>query len=300
MSKNWNMPTSFDEAEGVKVFSGGACNYLDDRGVLQRNPVRDLVNDHLTEEGVFFFDPQIHPETHGVEYDFAIHGPLEVAARQAAKINLYEISPYTLGGITSLEIASDLFRYKEPLVLFFSNGDPKKETLPIHSNKGYPLFVPKNIFRSEDAMRAHFKEFIKNGNNMRRYLMRFASEMDTLTVTFGPQSWKGDVVISPDRIHAADLFAAVVRAASGERVFVNFTGDESQRDSKGNPIMDVPMDLPEVQMRAYLDQYCDEGNTLRRTISELVTVNVYMRVVFTQQSAITALDELIQLDKTRQ
>jgi len=34
-------------------------------------------------------------------------------------------------------------------------------------------------------------------------------------------------------------------------------------------------------MRALLDQYVDEGNELRRSIAELVSINVFVRVVYT-------------------
>ncbi|MBZ0303382.1 MAG: hypothetical protein K8J31_26805 [Anaerolineae bacterium] len=47
-------------------------------------------------------------------------------------------------------------------------------------------------------------------------------------------------------------------------------------------------------MLALLDQYVDEGNALRRSIAELVGVTVFTRVVYTQRSAIMALDEVLR------
>ena len=214
-------------------------------------------------------------------------------ARSLAKVNFYEVSPRTFGGITSLEIAADLFRWKEPMVIYYSDGLPDCDFIPAHSEKGHPLFMPDGIDHSETAARAHYREFIKNGNNMRKYLMSFAQELDTLTVSFSEQVYQGDTVITPDRIHAADIFQAVVTAASGRRVFVTFTGGNPARDELGNPIFIAPDNPQEVELAALLDQYRDEANALRRSIAELVHINVFTRVVYTQRSAVIALEEVL-------
>lgn len=291
----WNLSQDVNTVHQTQVFSGGACNVLDDTGTLLRNKERDSINDWLTEQGIYFFDPQIHPDTHGTEYNYPVHSKIEIAARKAASINLYEVSPLTFGGITSFEIAADHFRFHEPMVIYYSDGHDGEDVIPAHSPKGHPLFTPIGIISSEEAMRAHYKEFIKNGNNVRKYLMTFAREMDTLTVTFDETPRKGDMVISPDRIHAAELFESVVRAASGERVFVNFSGGPNMLDKKGNPRFIVPENPPEVVMNALLDQYVDEGNELRRRIAELVEISVFVRVVYTQRSAIHAMEEVLKI-----
>lgn len=279
----------------TQVFSGGACNILDAGGNLLRNAERDPINEWLSERGVYFFDPQIHPDTHQMEYDYNIHHKLEIAARKSAGVNLYEVSPRSFGAITSFEIAADRFRYKEPMIIYFSDGDPTADTIPHHNAKGHPLFEPLGIRDHEPAMRAHYREFIKNGNNARKYVMQFAREMQALTVTFDEEIHKGDMIITPTRLHASDLFAAIVKAASGERIFINFTGGSAARDEKGNPIMQAPINPPEVQMLALLDQYVDEGNQLRRAIAELMQVNVFVRIVYTQKSAILALEEVLKI-----
>lgn len=291
----WNQPKDLSEVHQTRVFSGGACNFIDSKGQLLRNSERDAINDWLTSQDIVFFDPQIHPDTHGVEYDYAIHHPLEMAARLAAGINLYEVSPRTFGGITSFEIAADEFRYNEPTIIYFSDGDADKDNIPVHSSKGYPLFVPLGLDDNEEARKAHYREFIKNGNNMRKYLARFAREMSSLTVAFTNNPQSGDFVITPDRMHASDLFRAVVLAASGERVYVTFTGGDAARDNKGNAIFRAPENPPEIELNALLDQYVDEGNSLRQAIAQLVHVNVYSRVVYTQRSAIIALEEVIRV-----
>lgn len=244
---------------------------------------------------MWFFDPQIHPDTHGEEYDYRKHHPLEIAARNVAGINLYELSPRTFGGITSFEIASDHFHEHEPMVIYFSDGNKNRDSIPAHSSKGHPLFVPFGIDYSQKAKDAHYQEFIKNGNNMRKYLMSFARMMDTLTVTFGSEDQRTDIVISPERMHAADLFRAVVLAASGSRVIVTFTGGADAHDEFGNPRFLAPENPLEIEKEALLDQYVDEGNELRRAIADLIEISVFVRVVYTQKSVLLALEEVLKI-----
>ena len=68
VQRHWNMIKDMSDVKTVQVFSGGACNIRDDQGRLLRNQERDAINDWLTEQGIKFFDPQIHPDTHGEEY----------------------------------------------------------------------------------------------------------------------------------------------------------------------------------------------------------------------------------------
>lgn len=291
----WSVTQAIDKAHLTQVFSGGACNILDANGNLLRNKERDRINDWLTEQGIIFFDPQIHPATHGEEYDYDRHFPLERAAREAAYVNLYEVSPRTFGGITSLEIAMDLFYMREPMVIYFSDGDETTDTVPAHSERGQPLFQPYGIEKNRKARRAHYREFVKNGNRMRRYLMTFARTLSTLTVTFGPPVADTDVVISPNRLHATDIFRAMVRAASGEQIMVTFTGGQSARDEHGNPRFIVPDEPREIELSALLDQYVDEGNSLRAAISKMVEVSIYVRITYTTESTLLALKEVLQL-----
>ena len=76
---------------------------------------------------------------------------------------------------------------------------------------------------------------------MRRFIIDLAHELDTLTVTFGDDdARKGDVVISPFRLHAVDMFKAAIKAADGERVFINFAGGDHVRDDNGLPLFILP------------------------------------------------------------
>ena len=199
----------------TQVFSGGAWRVISwmPSGKLLRNTERDPINQWLADRDVRYFDPQVHPETHGREYDYFTDHQREMTARAVSNVNMYEVSPRTFGGITSLEIAADQFRWREPMVIYFSDGDPTQDAIPDHSDSGYPLFVPHGIHDSEQAMQAHYREFVKNGNNMRKYLMTFARELSSLSADFSDQAHEGDVIITPERLHAADLFRAVVEAA---------------------------------------------------------------------------------------
>lgn len=291
---NWHWAQTLEDAARVKVFSGGACNIRDSSGALLRNSERDTVNDWLTRRSVLFYDPQIHPDTHGCEYEYEVHHRLEQAARSASQITLFEVSPHTFCGVTSIEIAVEVFSLEKPTIIFFSDGHEDRDLMPIHSKDGYPLFAPRGLNDSPEAMRAHLDEMVKNANRMRQYLMLFAEKLGALTISFSDRAYEGDIVIRSDHMDAARLFEAVVHSANGKRTNVNFIGGEETRDERGVPRMKLPDNLREMQLRAYLDQYVDEGNELRRAICKLVHINVFMRVVFTQEATIHALDNLLR------
>jgi hypothetical protein len=296
----WNLVREMSDIEKVAVFSGGACNIRDTHGNLLRNGERDDINDWLTQNGILFYDPQIHPDTHGTIYNYEVHQPLEIAARQRAKVNLFEVSPRTFGGATALEIAMDEFRYDQPTIIFFSDGNQARDVIPAHSTDGYPLFVPYGLNDNNTARMTHYHEFVKGGNRMRKYFMKFAEDLTALTVTFGDETFAGDIVITPSRMHAADLFRAIVQAASGQRTIVNFTGGQEVRDDKGYPLFTAPQEPLPAELASLLDQYMDEGNALRKEIASLVRINVFSRVVYTQEAARYALKDLLRITGVQQ
>ena len=293
--KRWNLASNLSEINETKVFCGGACNILDNRGNLLRNTERDKINDWLTDQNIRLYDPQIHPDTHGREYQFDVDHILEVAARDRALVSLYEISPRTFGGATSLEIAMDEFIPDHATIIFFSDGKDHVDVIPDHSPNGFPLFVPYGLPGNVDAQAAHYQEMVKNANRMRKYLMRFAQDLTTLTITFNNRSLESDIEITPFRMHAADIFEGLVRAAGGKRVMINFTGDDDSLDELGNPTYLAPKDPLPVQRSLLLDQYIDEGNALRKAISNLIRINVHVRVVYTQRDVIHALEDLMRV-----
>jgi hypothetical protein len=295
MAMTWNLDDARRRAQSTQVFSGGACNIINEAGELLRNPGRDGINAWLHDKDINYYDPQIHPDTHGTEYHYETHHAIEVSARAAAGVDLYEVSPLSFGGITSFEIAADHLQNREPVVIYYSDEDAQYDKIPVHSEEGYPLFCPAGLHKSEAAMRAHYREFIKNANNMRKYVMHFARTLDTLTVTFSGTPQETDVQITPERIHAADMFEAVMRASHGERVIINFPDDATKRDERGNPLFIAPQNPPRVELEALLDQYVDAGNALRKAIARLVEISVFVRVVYTERSAIVALEELLKV-----
>ncbi len=291
----WKLASNLSEMHDIRVFSGGSCNIRDAEGSLLRNKERDDINDWLTEKNIRFYDPQIHPDTHGREYQFEIDHILEMEARKQSLVSLYEISPRTFGAAASLEIAMDEIIEDHAIIIFFSDGKDGIDIIPDHSKEGFPLFVPDGIQKSETAKNAHYNEMVKNANRMRKYLMRFAKDLGTLTVTFSSKGAVADIEVTPYRMHAADIFEAVEKAASGHRVIVNFAGDSDSRDEKGNPVFLAPKNPAPVERDLLLDQYVDEGNALRKAISNLIKINVYMRVVYTQRDVINALEDLMHI-----
>ncbi len=291
----WNVTEELKTAHMTQVFSGGACNILDEHGNLLRNRERDAINDWLSQKDIFFYDPQIHPETHGVEYNYEEHSRLEVAAREAAQVNLYEVSPRTFGGVTSLEIALDHLRWHEPMVIYYSDGDAENDRVPDHDERGFPVFVPYGLGKDEAANLAHLREMRKNANHMRRYLLRFSLTVPELVIVFGGRHRKKDIQITPDQMHAADIFEAVVRAASGEKVVVYFPKRQTPIDNWGNPLFQAEDKPRGIQQELLLDQYVREGNLLRERMATLIEMKVFLRVAYTQRSAILAMEELLRM-----
>jgi hypothetical protein len=99
------------------LFTGGACNIQDVNGPI-RNPGRDKLAVWLDEKGWSYFEPQIHPSTHGREYIWELDGPNEKKARELAKLRIYEITATTIASAAILEIMDDARRGRESIVWF--------------------------------------------------------------------------------------------------------------------------------------------------------------------------------------
>lgn len=111
--------TSEMMAEGAepRLFTGGACNIQDVDGPV-RNPGRDRLHAWLDEQGISYFDPQIHPTTHGRDYLWGLDGPQEKKAREEAELRVYEITAKTISSVTMLEIMDDARRGRRSIVWF--------------------------------------------------------------------------------------------------------------------------------------------------------------------------------------
>lgn len=105
------------EGEIPVLFTGGACNIQRVTGP-DRNPGRDPLARWLDRKGWSYFDPQIHPSTHGRDYLWEIDGPQERLAREMAKLRVYEIIPTTIASVAMLEIMDDARRERQSIVWF--------------------------------------------------------------------------------------------------------------------------------------------------------------------------------------
>ncbi len=116
---NSMLVTSEMMQEGVTplLFTGGASNIQDINGPI-RNPGRDPLAAWLDEQGWSYFEPQIHPSTHGREYVWGIDGPQEKKAREIAKLRVYEITATTIAAITMFEIMDDARQGRSSIVWF--------------------------------------------------------------------------------------------------------------------------------------------------------------------------------------
>lgn len=103
------------------LFTGGACNIQGINGPI-RNPGRDPLAHWLNEKQWSYFDPQIHPTTHGREYIWGIDGPQEKKAREVARLRVYEITATTIAAVTVLEIMEDM-RSGRRSIIWFNKGN---------------------------------------------------------------------------------------------------------------------------------------------------------------------------------
>ncbi len=109
-----------EEGKTPLLFTGGACNIQGLNGA-ERNPGRDPLAAWLDSKGWSYFDPQIHPSTHGRDYVWGIDGPKEKLARAQAKLRIYEITATTIAAVTMLEIMDDA-RVGRTSIAWFNRG----------------------------------------------------------------------------------------------------------------------------------------------------------------------------------
>jgi len=145
------------------LFTGGACNIQTTHGPI-RNPGRDPLADWLDELGLSYFDPQIHPSTHGREYEWELDGPREKQAREEAKLRIYEITATTIAAISMLEIMDDA-RHGRVSIVWFNDG---RNFVPLGLGA-------RNEFMNNEALRqevgetaySHLLAYINSGRQLR-------------------------------------------------------------------------------------------------------------------------------------
>ncbi len=173
MGTKWQNLLNGPAANQTLVFSGGACNIIDRDGNSVRNPGRDGVNDWLDANGILFFEPQIHLDTHDRDYDWDIDGPAEQAARENARVTLYQIGDDTMAGVTCLEVLRDAGKGKN--VVIWLTG--------VQDVKGNPVFSPNvDVEAVEGVLGVHLGQYVKNGTQLRKNLVAFTKDMSNVTI----------------------------------------------------------------------------------------------------------------------
>ncbi len=148
------------------LFTGGASNIQSLSGPI-RNPGRDPLAAWLDENGWPYFEPQIHPTTHGREYVWGIDGPQEKKAREQATLRIYEITATTIAAVTMLEIMDDARRGRRSIV-WFNEG---KTFSPIGLGDRDELKKNEDLrHKVGDAIYYHLLAYINAGNQLRNEL----------------------------------------------------------------------------------------------------------------------------------
>ena len=172
-SPKWAHLLNGPESAQTVVFSGGACNVIDKEGNNVRNTERDQLNTWLNDQNIPFFDPQIHPDTHGREYDWDIDGPAEKSARDNADVTIYQIGNDTQAVSTCLEVIRDAGENKNVILLLTGNFD----------TKGNPIFEPEvEIPDDGSTISVHLKQYVDNGNKGRKNILAFVKNDPNVTI----------------------------------------------------------------------------------------------------------------------
>ncbi|MCB0214101.1 MAG: hypothetical protein KDJ52_32485 [Anaerolineae bacterium] len=160
------------------LFTGGACNIQHMHGPV-RNPGRDPLAHWLDEKGWSYFDPQIHPSTHGRDYVWGIDGPQEKRARYEAKLRIYEITATTIAAVTMLEIMDDARRNLKSIV-WFNDG---KNFAPIGLGDRDAL-LNNNTLRQQvgDMAYSHLLAYVNAGRQIRNELLLMVGDCPSIVV----------------------------------------------------------------------------------------------------------------------
>lgn len=276
------------------VFSGGACNLINAEGALVRGTGRDKINKKLSEEGIYFFDPQIEVETHGEPYNYEKHSTTEQLATQLSEVDLYELSE-TFGGVTQLEIIRDLIKPGSKRIVFI-NGEE---------------FSPAGIDDNEAAQKAHFKEYTKNGNSLRKNFLTFMMEMKNngmpVKILENEEEFNSSDVdahkikIVENDMQAAEIVEAFYKAAKGEKVTVFFEGglvkttNDKDQEKVAPPAFSTGEFDPQTA-RETLAEYKRQGNEMRKKLLSLIEADDDFKdstkIVYTAEEAADALIEM--------
>ena len=160
------------QGEEPLLFTGGACNIQGPTGPT-RNPGRDPLARWLDEQGWSYFDPQIHPSTHGRDYIWGIDGPQEKKAREHARLRVYEITASTIGSVSMLEIMDDARRGRTSIVWF--NGG--KSFAPVGLGDRDQLRGNEPLRQQVgDMVYSHLLAYVDAGRHLRNELVSMLAD----------------------------------------------------------------------------------------------------------------------------
>ena len=160
------------------LFTGGACNIQHINGPI-RNPGRDPLARWLDEKGWSYYDPQIHPSTHGRDYVWGIDGPQEKRARSEVKLRIYEITATTIAAVTMLEIMDDARRNLRSIV-WFNDG---KNFAPIGLGDRDTLLSNDTLRRQVgETAYSHLLAYVNAGRQLRNELLLMVVDCPSIVV----------------------------------------------------------------------------------------------------------------------
>jgi len=160
------------------LFIGGASNIQTPEGPV-RNTGRDQLARWLDNMGWSYFDPQVHPSTHGRDYIWGIDGPQEKFAREMAKLRLYEINPFTIAAVSMMEVLDDA-RWKRISVVWYNGGRSFKP----HGIGDRDELRSNEAFRQQigEAAYWHLDAYINAGRHIRIELQKMLQ--DCMNIVF--------------------------------------------------------------------------------------------------------------------
>jgi hypothetical protein len=173
------------------LFTGGACNIQTPEGVM-RNPGRDELAAWLDEKALTYFDPQIHPSTHGREYVWGVDAPQEKKIRKQALLRIYEVIPETIAGVSMMEVMDDARHGRCSIVWFHG----RREFVP-------PGLGDRDALRANTQLREqvgnmvfeHLLAYIHSGLRLRNELQAMLEDCDHIVLVDSFEELKNSIQI---------------------------------------------------------------------------------------------------------
>lgn len=179
------------------LFIGGASNIQTPEGPV-RNTGRDQLSRWLDNRGWSYFDPQIHPSTHGRDYIWGIDGPQEKKARELAKLRLYEINPFTIAAVSIMEVMDDARRKRVSVVwynggrLFKPHGIGDRDEL--RNNESFRQQIGETAYWHLDA-------YVNAGRHIRVELYKMLQDSENIVIAESFDEVKSVLTVLMERLN---------------------------------------------------------------------------------------------------